>query len=142
MNTTTNTSSSTTPITSQRLPQCSPEVEQRVLAWINSGRLLAWIPIISQQNFPEVPLEVLVYADQFQHALRKPIRQPQDLLDLLEGVTGWLLPMEDEDIDVACGVWQGQVYILGIKDSRTGKVQTLLGERDDGATAMSAQSAV
>ena len=136
MNTTTNG------ITSECLPQCDPEIEQRVLGWLNSGQLLAWVPIISQQNFPEVPLEVLDYADQFQHALRKPIRQPQDLLDLPEGMTGWLLPMQAEDTDVACGVWQGQVYILGVKDSRTGKVQTLLGERDNGATATSAQSAV
>jgi hypothetical protein len=38
------------------------------------------------------------------------------------------------DTDVACGVWDGEIYILGIKDRRTGKPQTLLGERVDVAT--------
>lgn len=128
------TSGSAAPICSQRLPQCNPEVEQRVLGWLNSGQLLAWIPIISQQNFPDTPPDVLAFVDQYQEELRWPIRQPQDLLDLPEGMTGWLLPMDADDTDVACGVWDGQVYILGITDQRTGKPQSLLGERVDVAT--------
>ena len=143
MNTTSNTTGgSAAPITSQRLPQCNPEVEQRVLAWLNSGKPLAWIPIISQQNFPDTPPDVLAFVDQYQEALRWPIRQPQDLLSLPEGMTGWLLPIDANDTDVACGVWDGQVYILGITDQRTGKAQALLGERDDGATAVASPSAV
>ena len=143
MNATSNTTGgSAAPITSQRLPQCNPEVEQRVLAWLNSGKPLAWIPIISQQNFPDTPPDVLAFVDQYQEALRWPIRQPQDLLSLPEGMTGWLLPIDDNDTDVACGVWDGQVYILGITDQRTGKAQALLGERDDGATAVASPSAV
>jgi hypothetical protein len=144
MTTTTNTttSGSAAPITSQRLPQCNPEVEQRVLGWMNSGQLLAWIPIISQQNFPDTPPDVLAFVDQYQEELRWPIRQPQDLLNLPEGVTGWLLPIDANDTDVACGVWDGQVYILGITDQRTGKPQTLLGERNEGATDAANQSLV
>jgi hypothetical protein len=144
MTTTTNTttSGSAAPITSQRLPQCNPEVEQRVLGWLNSGQLLAWIPIISQQNFPDTPPDVLAFVDQYQEELRWPIRQPQDLLNLPEGVTGWLLPIDANDTDVACGVWDGQVYILGITDQRTGKPQTLLGERNEGATDAANQSLV
>ena len=143
MNATSNTTGgSAAPITSQRLPQCNPEVEQRVLAWLNSGKPLAWIPIISQQNFPDTPPDVLAFVDQYQEALRWPIRQPQDLLSLPEGMTGWLLPIDANDTDVACGVWDGQVYILGITDQRTGKAQALLGERDDGATAVASPSAV
>lgn len=147
MNTTTNitTSGSAAPITSQRLHECNPEVEQRVLDWLNSGQPLAWIPIISQQNFPDTPPDVLAFADQYQGELRWPIRQPQDLLELPQGMTGWLLPMDANDTDVACGVWEGQIYILGIKDRRTGKPQTLLGERIDVATGQadaSEQSAV
>lgn len=136
MNSTTNTTTggSAVPITSQRLPQCNPDVEQRVLGWLNSGQLLAWIPIISQQNFPDTPPDVLAFVDQYQEELRWPIRQPKDLLDLPEGMTGWLLPMDANDTDVACGVWDGQVYILGITDQRTGKPQSLLGERVDVAT--------
>lgn len=144
MTTTTNTttSGSAAPITSQRLPQCNPEVEQRVLGWLNSGQLLAWIPIISQQNFPDTPPDVLAFVDQYQEELRWPIRQPQDLLNLPEGITGWLLPIDANDTDVACGVWDGQVYILGITDQRTGKPQALLGERDEGATDAANQSLV
>ncbi|WP_374588203.1 hypothetical protein [Ideonella dechloratans] len=51
-----------------------------------------------------------------------------------EGVTGWLMPSDANDTDVACGVWNGEVYILGVKDQRTGRAQTLLGERFDKAT--------
>ena len=144
MTTTTNTttSGSAAPFTSQRLPQCNPEVDQRVLGWLNSGQLLAWIPIISQQNFPDTPPDVLAFVDQYQEELRWPIRQPQDLLNLPEGMTGWLLPIDANDTDVACGVWDGQVYILGITDQRTGKPQTLLGERDEGATDAANQSLV
>jgi hypothetical protein len=144
MTTTTNTttSGSAAPITSQRLPQCNPEVEQRVLGWLNSGQLLAWIPIISQQNVPYTPPDVLAFVDQYQEELRRPIRQPQDLLNLPEGMTGWLLPIDANDTNVACGVWDGQVYILGITDQRTGKPQTLLGERDEGATDAAHQSPV
>lgn len=127
---------------SQPLAHYNPEVEQRVLGWLNSGQLLAWIPIISQQNFPDTPFEILAFVDQYQEDLRWPIRQPQDLLNLPDGMTGWLLPMDAIDTDVACGVWAGEVYILGIQDQRTGKPQTLLGERDDGATGNAGQSAV
>jgi hypothetical protein len=140
--TNTTTSGSAAPITSQRLPQCNPEVEQRVLGWLNSGQLLAWIPIISQQNVPYTPPDVLAFVDHYQEELRWPIGQPQDLLNLPEGMTGWLLPIDANDTDVACGGWDGQVYILGITDQRTGKPQTLLGKRDDGATHAANQSLV
>jgi hypothetical protein len=96
--------------------------------------LLAWIPILSQENFPDVPPQVLQFADRYQEAMRWPIRRPEDLLALPDGITGWLLPAEAEDTDVACGVWNGEVYILGVQDKRTGRQQTLLGERFDVAT--------
>ena len=111
-----------------------PEVAQRVHGWLASGQLLAWIPILSQDNFPGTPPEILQFADRHQESMRWPIHAPEDLLQLPEGITGWLLPANAEDTDVACGVWNGEVYILGIKDRRTGKPQTLLGERVDVAT--------
>ena len=137
MNTTTNNTSATrTPI--QPLSHYDPEVEQRVQQWFASGQLLAWIPILSQENFPDTPIEVLQFADRYQTALRWPIRRPQDLLELPDGITGWLLPADADDTDVACGVWNGEVYILGVQDRRTGRKQTLLGEvaatGDDAAT--------
>ena len=66
--------------------------------------------------------------------MRWPIHRPEDLLNLPDGITGWLLPADAEDTDVACGVWNGEVYILGVQDKRTGRKQTLLGERFDVAT--------
>jgi hypothetical protein len=118
----------------ERLQHYDPEVHQRVQQWIASGQPLVWIPILSQQNFPDVPPQVLRFADRFQAAMRWPIQRPEDLLDLPDGITGWLLPADAEDTDVACGVWNGEIYILGIKDRRTGRPQTLLGERVDVAT--------
>jgi len=56
------------------------------------------------------------------------------LLALPDGITGWLLPADTEDTDVACGVWDGEVYILGVQDKRTGRQQTFLGECFDIAT--------
>ena len=121
-------------IPGQPLAFYDPEVAQRVHGWLSSGQALVWIPILSQQNFPDVPIEVLQFADRFQEAIRWPIHASEDLLQLPDGVTGWLMPFDEEDTDVACGVWNGEIYILGVKDKRTGRKQTLLGERVDVAT--------
>lgn len=121
--------SSTAPIPSQTLAHYDPGVEQRVQQWLASGQLLVWIPILSQENFPGVPPQILQFADQHQEAMRWPIHRPEDLLTLPDGITGWLLPADAEDTDVACGVWNGEIYILGVQDKRTGRKQTLLDER-------------
>ena len=131
---TTMINSSTAPIPCQPLAHYNPEVEQRVHGWLASGLLLAWIPILSQENFPDVPQQLLEFADYYQEAMRWPIHQIEDLLQLPNGITGWLMPATASDTDVACGVWDGEVYTLSIKDRRTGKPQTLLGERVDVAT--------
>ena len=128
---TTMINSSTARIPCQPLGHFDAAVEQRVQQWLASGQLLAWIPILSQENFPDVPPDVLQFADRFQESMRWPIHRPEDLLVLPDGITGWLLPADAEDTDVACGVWNGEVYILGVKDKRTGRKQTLLGERFD-----------
>lgn len=96
---------------------------------------------MSQENFPDTPPEILQWIEARQAALHVPIREPADLLRMPEGVTGWLMPEGDADTDVACGIWAGEVYILGVKDKRTGRKQTLLGECADGATDVG-QSAV
>jgi hypothetical protein len=129
MNTT--TINSTSPIPCQPLAHYDPEVAQRVQQWLTSGQLLAWIPILSQENFPDIPPQILQFANQYQEAMRWPIQHPDDLLDLPDGVTGWLLPTDANDTDVACGVWNGEVYILGVQNQRTGRKQTLLGECAD-----------
>ena len=134
MNTTTTNSNTTGHLPIERLGHYDPAVEQRVQQWLASVQLLAWIPILSQENFPDVPPQILQFADQYQEAMRWPIHRPEDLLTLPDGITGWLLPADADDTDVACGVWSGEVYILGVKDKRTGRPQTLLGERFDVAT--------
>ena len=129
-----NTTTLNKTIPGQPLAYYDPEVAQRVQGWLASGQQLAWIPILSQQNFPDTPPEILQFADRFQESIRWPIHAPEDLLQLPDGITGWLLPADADDTDVACGVWNGEVYILGVKDKRTGRAQTLLGERVDVAT--------
>ena len=128
------TTTTTAPMPIERLGHYDPAVEQRVQQWLASGQLLAWIPILSQENFLDVPPDVLQFADRYQEAMRWPIYRPEDLLALPDGITGWLLPADADDTDVACGVWNGEVYILGVQDKRTGRKQTLLGERFDIAT--------
>ena len=98
----------------ERLSHFDPEVHKRVQKRLASGQLLAWIPILSQENFPDVPPVLLQFADRFQESMRWPIHRPEDLLVLPDGITGWLLPADAEDTDVACGVWNGEVYILGV----------------------------
>ena len=139
---TTMINSNIAPIPCQPLAHYDAAVHQRVQQWLASGQLLAWIPILSQENFPDVPPQILQFADRYQEAMRWPIHRPEDLLDLPDGITGWLLPADAEDTDVACGVWNGEVYILGVQDNRTGRPQTLMGERADAATADAGQSAV
>ena len=129
-----NTTTTNNTVPGQPLAHHDPEVGQRVQGWLGSVQLLAWIPILSQDNFPGTPPEILQFADRYQESMRWPIHAPEDLLQLPEGITGWLLPADAEDTDVACGVWNGEVYILGVKDKRTGRAQTLLGERFDVAT--------
>ena len=130
---TTTTNSNIAPIPCQPLAHYDAAVHQRVQQWLASGQLLAWIPILSKENFPGVPPQILQFTDQHQEAMRWPIHRPEDLLTLPDGITGWLLPADAEDTDVACGVWNGEVYILGVQDQRTGRPQTLLGERFENA---------
>lgn len=132
-------------IPGQPLAYHHPEVAQRVQGWLTSGKPLVWIPILSQENFPDAPPEILQWLDSRQAALHVPISEPADLLRMPEDVTGWLMPADKVDTDVACGVWNGEVYILGVQDKRAGRKQTLLGERFDVATGQvddPAQSAV
>jgi hypothetical protein len=57
----------------KRLQHYNPEVEQRVQGWFASGQPLVWIPILSQENFPDVPQQLLEFADHYQEAMRWPI---------------------------------------------------------------------
>ena len=133
-----------TPI-GQPLAYYDHAIAQRVQGWLDSGAPLVWAPILSQENFPDTPPEILQWADAHQAAFHVTISTPADLLRMPEGVTGWLMPADANDTDVACGIWNGEVYILGVQDKRNGRKQTLLGECVEGATGQnddSGQSAV
>ncbi|GIX39116.1 MAG: hypothetical protein KatS3mg128_0165 [Silanimonas sp.] len=83
MTTTTTHSNTSGPQPIERLSHYDPEVRSSVSSdWLASGQPLAWIPILSQENFPDTPIEVLQLADRYQTALRWPIYRPQDLLEL------------------------------------------------------------
>jgi len=127
-------------IPTQPLSNYDPEVERRVGSWFDAQRPLVWIPILSQENFPDTPRQVLDLADAFQEAIRLPIAQIEDLLELPAGITGWLMPADEEDTDVACGQWDGEVYILGVKHKLTGRKQTLRGEVPDSPGSESVNS--
>jgi hypothetical protein len=99
---------------------------QRVQQWFAQGRRLAWLPIFSQANFPEVPVEILEWADRGLFQSAWPISRVEDLARLPEGITGWLLPEGDDDTDIVVGLWDGAAYFLGVKDRRTGESQTLM----------------
>ena len=129
-----NTTTINNTIAGQALAHYDPEVMQRLQGWLDSRRPLVWIPILSQENFPHTPLEILQWADSQQAAFHVAVSKPADLLLMPEGVTGWLMPVNEVDTDVACGVWSGEVYILGVIDKRNGRKQTLLGERVDVTT--------
>ena len=62
MNTTLINSSTADPMPIERLGHYDPEVHQRVQQWLASGQLLDWIPILSQENFPDVPPQILQFA--------------------------------------------------------------------------------
>lgn len=128
-------------VPTQPLANYDPEVERRVGSWFDAQRPLVWIPILSQENFPNTKQEMLDFVGAFQEALRLPIAKLEDLLELPEGITGWLMPADEKDTDVACGQWDGQVYILGIKHKLTGRKQTLRGEVPDspGSESVSSQ---
>lgn len=118
----------------QPLSNYDPAIEARVSAWFDELRPLVWIPILSADNFPGVPVEVRAFASRFEQDLRWPIGKPEDLLQLPDGITGWLMPADEQNTDVACGLWECEVYILGVQDKRTGVKQTYLDERQNDAT--------
>lgn len=99
---------------------------QRVQQWFAQGRRLAWLPIFSQANFPEVPVDILEWADRGLFQSAWPISRVEDLARLPAGITGWLLPEGEDDTDMVVRYWDGAVHFLGAKDRRTGEPQTLM----------------
>lgn len=101
------------------------EAMQRVQRWLAEGRTLAWIPILSRENFPNVPPELLYYADQNPKRHVWLIDTVEDFLKIPDGITGWLMPDGDKDTDIVVGLWEDAVHFLKAVDKRTGEPQTL-----------------
>ena len=106
------------------------EMMQRVQKWLADGRTLAWLPILSRENFPEVPPDILYYAEQCPERHAWFINHVDDFLNIPDGITGWLLPEGDKDTDVVVGLWEDKLHFLSAIDKRTGERQTLQGGRN------------
>lgn len=106
------------------------EMMQRVQQWLADGRTLAWLPILSRENFPAVPPEILYFAEQSPERHVWFVNEVDDFLNIPDGITGWLLPEGDKDTDVVAGLWEDKLYFLRASDKRTGEPQTLQGGRN------------
>lgn len=101
----------------------------RVQQWLKDGRPLFWLPIFSTENFPGIPRELLYYAEQSSERFCWVIKRIDDLLDIPDGITGWLLPEGDTDTDVVVGLWEGALSFCKVIDRRNGEPQTLQSAR-------------
>lgn len=105
------------------------EMMLRVQQWLKDGRTFSWRPIFSAENFPDIPWQVLCYAEQSSECLLWVIKQVDDLLAIPDGITGWLLPDGDTDTDVVVGQWEGTLTFCKVVDRRNGEPQTLQSAR-------------
>lgn len=101
------------------------EMMRRVRQWLDEGRPLAWLPILSSENFPKVPRDILYYAEQCPERHCWIIQRIEDFLHIPEGITGWVLPQGDLDTDVVVGLWEDTLHFCSVIDRRTGEPQTL-----------------
>lgn len=98
---------------------------QRLQQWLAEGRTLAWLPILSTENFPEVPSTVLHQAELNPQRHCWLIEQVEDFLSIPEGISGWVLPKGDLDTDVVVGLWEDTLRFCRVVDRQTGLLQTL-----------------
>jgi hypothetical protein len=112
-------------IPTQWIGAADNEPMQRVQQWLAEGRTLAWLPIWSRENFPNVPPQVLYAADQCPERHVWLINTVEDFLQIPDGITGWLLPKGDKDTDIVVGLWNDTLHFLKVVDKRTGEPQTL-----------------
>ena len=116
--------------THQWIGDADNEAMQRVQGWLAEGRTLAWLPIFSRENFPDIPPEILYFADRCREHPYWPIEKPEDFLQIPEGITGWLLRVGDKDTDIVVGFWEDTAHFLKAVDKRTGEPQSLQSGRN------------
>lgn len=98
---------------------------QRVKQWLADGRTLAWLPIFSSDNFPDIPKGILYDAEQSPERHCWLIHRVEDFLQIPEGITGWVLPEGDINTEVVVGLWEDTLHFVKVIDRRTGEPQTL-----------------
>jgi hypothetical protein len=113
------------PSSAQWIGAADNEMIQRVQQWLADGRTLAWLPILSRENFPEVSPDILYYADQCPERHVWFIKQVDDFLQIPDSITGWLLPEGDKDTDIVVGLWEDKLHFLKAIDKHTGQPQSL-----------------
>lgn len=115
------------------------DMMHRVQGWLDQKRTLVWFPILNTQNFPDVAPEILSQANQSHRCFAWEIQVAEDFLHIPEGVTGWLLPIDQPDTDVVVGLWQGEMNFLAAVDQATGQPQTLLSSKGIASIAVDSQ---
>lgn len=113
---------------------------RQVQGWLDQDRSVVWFPILNSVNFPDVAQEILCQANQSHRCFAWSIEAADDLLQIPEGVTGWLLLIDQADTDVVVGVWEGELHFLAAVDQGTGQPQTLLSSK--GITSIAVDSQV
>lgn len=113
-------------VTTQWVGAADDEQMQRVHKWFAEGRTLAWLPILSRENFPDVPLEVLFYAERCPDRHVWLIEKEEDFLQIPDGITGWLMRKGDKDTDIVVGLWEDALRFVKVIDTYTGAPLTML----------------
>lgn len=110
-----------------RLAPEAEAMEQTVSRWLAEQTPLLWVPIIDLEDAPGALEAAQELAREMDGGWL--IGQPADFLTLPEGIKGWLLPIEADDTDVACGRWQQEIFFLRISEKSTGAPATFCSTR-------------
>lgn len=105
-----------------RLAPEAQSMEQIVSGWIAERIPLLWVPIIDVENFPGAEELAQEQARELDGGWL--IVEPADFLILPNGIKGWLMPVDADDTDVACGRWQQEIFFLRISEKATGAPAT------------------
>lgn len=120
-------------------PSADDSMMRRVQGWLDQDKSMVWFPILNSQNFPDVSPAILLQANQSHRCFAWSIEEAEDLLHIPEGVTGWLLPIDQPDTDVVVGLWEGELHFVAAVDQGTGQPQTLLSSKGITSIAVDGQ---
>lgn len=104
----------------QSVAPTSADMTQCVQQWFARSVPLLWRPILSRENFPDIDPAQLIAA-QADSGPCWLISRPEDLRTIPAGITGWLMPVDAEDTDVACGRWENSLTFMAVVDQSNGE---------------------